>query len=80
LSYNEKKKKPIAEHGLFAPVSTNNICEYAAFVAALNHIKTHPPTTSKTLVVVDSELVYKQPSVKMELARVTVCTAAGVFV
>ena len=51
---------PIATHGVFSPASTNNICEYAAFVAALNHIKTQPPPSPlKTLVIVDSELVYK---------------------
>jgi ribonuclease HI len=49
---------PAEEHALYVPVSTNNICEYISLIAALNYIKKNEGP--RTLVIVDSEVVYKQ--------------------
>jgi ribonuclease HI len=51
------------EHSLYVPVSTNNVCEYVALIGALNYIKRKNDGV-KTLIIVDSELVYKQVMAK----------------
>jgi ribonuclease HI len=49
---------PNEEHSLYVADSTNNICEYIAFIAALRYVASRP--ARHTLIIVDSKLVITQ--------------------
>jgi ribonuclease HI len=49
---------PCERHALYVERSTNNICEFAALIAAMRYIERAQPK-KKTLVIVDSEIAFK---------------------